>query len=50
MTYYHYEVIPVSNFVCHKSKVLLISKICQLDWLQNITDIILVPQNYLNIL
>ena len=48
LTYSNCEAIHVSKFLCPKSIVLFITKICHLDLLQNTTSIILMPQNHLD--
>ena len=48
LTYSTLEVVPASEFLCPKSKVLFISMICHLDWLQDTIGIILIPRNHLD--
>ena len=48
MTYSTFESVPVSIFPCPKSIVLLISRICHRDRIQNTIDIILIPRNHLD--
>ena len=48
LTYSHYEVIPVSTYVCPKFLVSFISNMFPLDSIQNTLGISAIPQNHLN--